>query len=138
MAAYNKFNTFVEQLAEKKIDLGSDVLKVLLTNSAPVATNAVKSDITEIAAGNGYTSGGNTATQNTSAQTSGTYKLTITDLVLTATGAVGPFRYAVLYSDTSTTDDLIGWWDYGSAVTLANGDTFTFDFDASAGVLTLA
>lgn len=138
MAAFSKFNSFVEAVAEKKHNLGADTLKVVLTNSAPVATNTQLSDITQIANGNGYTTGGTAATISSSAQSSGTYKLVLADVVFTATGAVGPFRYAVLYNDTATNDELIGWWDYGSAVTLANTDTFTVDFDATTGVLTLA
>lgn len=140
MAAFNKFNAFVEALAEKKHDLGADTLKVLLTNTAPVATNAVKADLTEISAGNGYTAGGNTASVSSSSQTSGTYKLVLADpATWTASGgSIGPFRYAVLYNDTATSDDLIGWWDYGSSVTLADGETFKVDFDPTSGVLTLA
>lgn len=140
MAAFNKFNSFVEALAEKKHDLGTDTLKVMLTNTAPVATNSVKADLTEISAGNGYTAGGNTASVTSSAQTSGTYKLVLGDpATWTATsGSLGPFRYAVLYNDTATNDELIGWWDYGSAVTLAEGESFAVDFDPTTGVLTLA
>ena len=138
MAAYNKFQSFVELLAEKAHNLGSDTLKVALTNSAPVATNTVLANITQIANGNGYTTGGTQATISSSAQSSGTYKLVLADVVFTATGAVGPFQYAVLYNDTATNDELIAWWDYGSPVTLANGDTFTVDFDATNGVLTIA
>ena len=138
MAAYNKFQSFVEALAEKSHNLGADTLKVALTNSAPVATNTVLANITQISGTNGYTTGGTQATITTSAQTSGTYKLVLADVVFTATGAMGPFQYAVLYNDTATNDELIGWWDYGTPVTLANGDTFTVDFDASAGVLTIA
>lgn len=138
MAAFNKFNSFVEAVAEKVHNLGSDTLKVMLTNSAPVATNTVKANLTDISAGNGYTAGGTAATISSSAQSSGTYKLVLADVVFTATGAVGPFRYAVLYNDTATNKELIGWWDYGSSVSLGNGDTFTVDFDATNGVLTLA
>jgi hypothetical protein len=140
MAAFNKFNSFVEALAEKKHDLGADTLKVLLTNTAPVATNSVKADLTEISAGNGYTAGGNTASATSSAQTSGTYKLVLGDpATWTASGgSIGPFQYAVLYNDTATNDELIGWWDYGSAVTLADGESFAVDFDPTTGVLTLA
>lgn len=139
MATFNKFQAFVENLAEKKIDLGSDTLKVMLTNTAPVATNSQKSDLTEISAGNGYASGGTSATISSSAQTTGTYKLVLADVVFTASGgAIGPFRYAVLYSDTSTNDLLIGWWDYGSSVTLSDTETFTIDFSSDNGVLTLA
>lgn len=140
MAAFNKFNSFVEALAEKKHDLGADTLKVMLTNTAPVATNAVKADLTEISAGNGYTAGGNTASVTSSAQTSGTYKLVLGDpATWTASGgSIGPFRYAVLYNDTATSDELIGWWDYGSSITLASGESFAVDFDPTTGVLTLA
>lgn len=141
MAAFNKFQAFVEHLAEKVHNLGSDTLKVMLTNTAPAAANSVKADLTEIAAGNGYTAGGATATISASAQTSGTYKLTLADVVFTAAGgSIGPFRYAVLYNDTPTSpaDPLIGWWDYGSALTLADGESLTVDFDATNGVLTIA
>jgi hypothetical protein len=140
MASFNKFNPFVEALAEKKHNLGADTLKVLLTNTAPSATNGVKADLTEISAGNGYTAGGNSASVTSSSQTSGTYKLVLGDpATWTATGGtIGPFRYSVLYNDTATDDDLIGWWDYGSSVTLNAGETFTLDFDPSTGVLTLA
>lgn len=140
MAAFNKFNSFVEALAEKKHDLGADTLKVLLTNTAPVATNSVKADLTEISAGNGYTAGGNTASVTSSAQTSGTYKLVLGDpATWTASGgSIGPFRYAVLYNDTAASDELIGWWDYGSSITLAAGESFAVDFDPTTGVLTLA
>jgi hypothetical protein len=139
MAAFNKFNAFVEALAEKKHDLGADTLKVLLTNTAPVATNAVKADVTEITAGNGYTAGGNTAAVTGSSQTSGTYKLVLSDpTTWTASGgSIGPFRYAVLYNDTAASDELIGWWDYGSSLTLASGESFAVDFDPTTGVLTL-
>lgn len=139
MAAFNKFQSFVEALAEKVHNLGADSLKVMLTNTAPVATNSVKANLTEISAGNGYTAGGTAATISSSAQTSGTYKLVLADVVFTAAGgSIGPFRYAVLYNDTATNDELIGWWDYGSAITLASGETFTVDFDGTNGVLTLA
>ena len=139
MATFNKFNCFVEDCAEKVHNLGSDTLKVMLTNSAPVATNTVKANLTEISAGNGYTAGGTAASITSSAQSSGTYKLVLGDVVFTASGgSIGPFRYAVLYNDTSTSDSLIGWWDYGSSVTLADGETFTVDYDPTNGVLTLA
>lgn len=138
MATYNKFNSFVEAVAEKVHNLGSDTLKVMLTNTAPVATNTQKTDLTEISAGNGYTAGGTAASITSSSQTSGTYKLVLGDVVFTASGGtIGPFRYAVLYNDTATNDELIGWWDYGSAVTLNSGETFTVDFDAAGGVLTI-
>ncbi len=137
MASFNKFNSFAEAVYEKVHNLGSDTIKVALTNSAPVNTNTQLSNITQIANGNGYTTGGTTATTSSSAQSSGTYKLVLADVVFTATGSMGPFRYAVLYNDTATNKELIGWYDYGSAITLANvGETFTVDFDPTNGVLT--
>jgi hypothetical protein len=125
-------------MAEKVFNLQTDTLKVMLTNSAPVATNTVKANLTEISAGNGYTAGGTQAVVSSSSQTSGTYKLVLNDVVFTATGAIGPFRYVVLYSDTAANDELIGWWDYGSSISLAIYETFTVDFDGSAGALTVA
>lgn len=139
MAAFNKFQSFVEYLAEGKINLEADTLKVVLTNTAPVATNSLLANITQIANGNGYTTGGTATTVSSSAQTSGTYKLVIADVVFTATGAMGPFRYAVLYDDTPTTplDPLIGYFDYGASITLQAGESITVDFDATNGVLQL-
>ena len=123
------------------MNLGADTLKIMLTNTAPTATNSVKADITEISAGNGYAAGGTAVTITSSAQSGGTYKLVGNDVVFTASGgSIGPFRYAVLYDDTPTSpaDPLIGWWDYGSAVTLNNGETLTVDLDQTNGILTLA
>jgi len=137
MASFNKFHAFVEAIAEKVHDLGSDTLKVMLTNVAPVATNAIKADLTEIGAGNGYAAGGATVTITSSAQVDGLYKLVGNDVVFTATGAVGPFRYAVLYNDTPANKNLIGFWDYGSSISLGASETFTVDFDQAAGILTL-
>lgn len=141
MASFNKFQAFVENLAEGVHNLGSDTLKVMLTNTAPVATNSVKTDLTEISAGNGYTAGGASATISSSAQSSGTYKLVLADVTITASGGtIGPFRYAVLYNDTPTSpaDPLIGYWDNGSSDTLQDGESVTADFDATNGVLQLA
>lgn len=140
MATYNKFQSFVEALAEKQHNLESDTLKVYLSNTAPnAATMTVKADLAEISAGNGYTAGGNTATQSSSAQTAGVYKLVLADpAIWTASGgSIGPFRYAVLYNDTASGDPLIAWWDYGTSITLGAGDTFAVDFDPSTGVLTI-
>lgn len=137
MAAYVKFQCFVEDVAEKKHNLGSDTLVVALTNSAPnVSTNTVITDITEVA----YT---NLSTRNltisSSAQTTGTYKLVIADIDLTSTGGTtGPFRYVVIYNDTSATDALICYFDYGSSITLADGEKITLDFDGTNGLLQLA
>ena len=134
MAAFQKFNSFVEALAEKTHNLGADTLTVALTNTAPGASNTVLANITEIS----YTNlSSRVLTSVTSSQTSGTYTLDAADLVLTASGTVPTFRYVVLYNDTATSDELIGYYDYGSAVDLLNGETFTITFDAS-GILTLA
>jgi len=135
MAAFNKFNAFVEALAEKVHNLGSDSLKIALSNTVPTSSNSQLSHITEISYTNCST---RAVTTSSSSQTSGTYKLVCADLTLTASGTVGPFRYVVLYNDTATNDELIGWWDYGSEVTLATSETFLIDFDGSAGVLTIA
>ena len=136
MATFSKFQSFVEAIAEKKHNLGSDTLTVALTNSAPLATNGVLADITQIA----YTyCSARVITITSSAQTAGTYKLVLADLVLTATGgAVGPFRYVVIYNDTALNDELIGWYDYLSSITLNDTETLTIDFDGTNGVLTLA
>lgn len=140
MATFNKFNQFVEDLAKKVHNLNSDVIKIGLTNTLPVNTNTVYANITEIAAGNGYSAGGTQATFVSGAQTAGTYKLTLNDVTFTASGgSFGPFRYAVLYNDTPTSpaDPLIGWWDFGSNVTLTSGNSFLVDLDGTNGVLTL-
>jgi hypothetical protein len=134
MAAFTKFQSFVEALAEKAHDLGADTLTVALTNSAPVNTNTQLSNITQIS----YTNlSSRVLTGVTSAQTSGTYRLDANDLVLTASGTVPTFRYVVLFNQSATNDELIGWYDYGAAVDLLNGETFTITWDA-AGILTLA
>lgn len=139
MATFSKFNSFVEALAEKKHDLGADTLKVMLTNTAPLATNAVKADLTELSAGNGYAAGGAIATVASSAQTGGLYRLVLNDPPswTAAGGPIGPFQWAVLYNDSAPSKELIGWWNYGSAVTLAAGESFAVDFDATTGVLTI-
>jgi hypothetical protein len=131
---FNKINSFVEAVYEKVHNMGSDALTVFLTTNAnmPVASNTQLSNITQIS----YT---NLSTRvisiSTSAQTSGTYKLVLTDLVLTASGAVATFRGVGIFNDTATNDELIGWFDYGSDVTLASGETFTIDFDGTNGLL---
>ena len=133
--SFSKINKFVEAVAEKVHNLGSDQLVIALTNTAHTATWGQLSDLTEVS----YTNlSSRNITTSTSAQTSGTYKLVLTDLVLTASGAVGPFRYVYIYNDTAGSDELIGYYDYGSSITLQNGDTFTIDFDASNGVITIA
>lgn len=141
MATYNKFDQFAEDVNEKVHNMSSDTLKVLLTNTAPVRTNKVKADLTEISAGNGYSAGGATVAQSSSAQTSGTYKLVIADATFTASGgSIGPFRYAVFYNNTPTSpaDPLISWWDYGTSITITNGNSFTVDLDQVNGVYEMA
>jgi hypothetical protein len=139
MASFNKFNSFVLDLAQKVHNLNSDTLKIMLTNTAPVATNTVKSNITEISAINGYTAGGQPAAFVSGNDTSGTYKLVLSAVQWTASGgSIGPFEFAVLYNSTAASGNLIGWWDYGTAITLTNGNTFTVSLDQTNGVLTLA
>jgi hypothetical protein len=135
MATFTKVDKFVLNLGSKVFNLASDTLKVALTNTIPtVATANQLSNITEIS----YTNlSARTVTTTSFTQTSGTAKLVLADLVLTASGAVGPFQYVVLYDDTASNDELIGFYDYGSALSLGNGDSFTIDFDASAGALTI-
>jgi len=135
MATFTKINAFVEALAEKKHNLGSDQLVIALTNTAHTSSWSVLADLTQIS----YTNlSSRSITTTSSAQTSGTYKLTLTDLTLTASGAVDTFRYVYIYNDTSTNDDLIAYYDYGSTVTLASGDTFVINFDDAGGFLTIA
>jgi len=133
--SFTKINSFVENLAEKLIDLSGAALTVALTNTAHTAAWDELADLTEVSYAN---CSSRVITVSTSAQTSGTYKLVCADLTLTASGAVGPFQYIYIYDDGSTGDKLIGYYDYGSAVTMASGDTFKIDFDGSAGVLTIA
>lgn len=136
MATFNKVNSFVEAMAEKAHNLGSDSLVIALTNTAHTSTWTQLSDLTQIT----YTNLSSRAiTISSSAQTSGTYKLVLADLTLTASGGtVGPFRYVYIYNDTSVNDLLIGYYDYGSSITLNDTETFLIDFDGSNGVLTLA
>src|SRR4029077_13222570 len=139
MATFNKFNAFVADIANKVHNLGSDTLKVMLTNTAPAATNAVKADITEISAGNGYTAGGTQATRVSSSQSSGTYALKLNNVTFTASaGSIGTFRYCVLYNATPASGNLVGWYDYGTNLTVTAGNSFQVQFDAANGVLQLA
>ena len=142
MAAFNKFNQFVQDLAHGVHNFTSDAtctptVALTATANAPVATNSVLANLTQVA----YTNlSSRVIAVASSGQTSGTYKLVFTDLVLTASGgSVAAFQYVAIYNDdpTSPADPLIGWYDYGSALTLANGETLTLDFDGSNGVLTL-
>jgi hypothetical protein len=138
MASFVKFYSFVEALAEEKHNLGSDTLKVALVaaaNAPSVSDDSLLADLTEIT----YTyCSARTISTVSSAQTAGTYKLVISDLVLTASGgSVGPFRYIIVYNDTAPNDELIGYYDYGSDLTLADGESLTLDFSATNGLLQL-
>jgi hypothetical protein len=140
MAAYSKFQDFVEQVLKAKHDFSSHTFKVMLTNVAPVATNTIKADLTEITAQNGYTAGG-TASSMSLSETGGTAKVTAADVTFTASGgSFGPFRYVVIYNDTQTSpaDALIAYYDYGSSITLNDGESFTTDFDGTNGFFQLA
>jgi hypothetical protein len=135
MAVFNKFNSFVEAVAEGTHNLGSNQLTLALSNVAPTASNSVLADITQIT----YT---NLSTRNltttASSQTGGLYKLVVSDITLTSTGgSTGPFRYVVVYNSTAAGGPLIGWFDYGSSITLLSGESLTVDFDQTNGLLTL-
>ena len=126
MATYTKFQCFVEDLAHGVHDLETDAITVALSNTAPSASaDAVLGDITTVSTAN---LDDVTPTVSSSSQTSGTYKLVLADLTMTASGAVGPFRYVILFNDTAASDPLICFFDYGSEVTLAKDDTFKLDF----------
>lgn len=135
MAVFNKFNSFVEAVAEKVHNLGSDQLTLALTNTAPVAGNTVLANITEVSYTNLST---RNLTTSASSQTSGLYKLVVADTTLTSTGgSTGPFRYVVVYNSTAAGGPLIGFYDYASAVTLNSGESLTVDFDQVNGLLTI-
>lgn len=135
MAVFNKFDCFVENVAEKVHNLGSDQLTLALTNSAPSAANTVIANITEITYTNLST---RNLTTSSSSQTSGLYKLVVADTTLTSTGgSTGPFRYVVVYNSTAAGGPLIGWYDYASALTLNSGESLTVDFDQVNGLLTI-
>lgn len=137
MATFNKYNIFVQDLAQKQHNLASDVLKVALTNTAPLATDtAVTAGTTDLATGGGYTAGGGTVTTTSATQTTGTLKLLVQQLVFTATTGFGPFRYAILHNSTNG-NKVIGWYDYGSSISLQASETFTVAFDQTNGVLTI-
>ena len=139
-ATMSKFNVFVQNLGLKTESLGAaaDTIKIMLTDSAPVATNTVKANITQIASGNGYTTDGNACTVTSWTQTSGTLKWIVQSPAVwtCVTAPMGPFRYAVIYD--FTTGNLIGWYDYTAEITLQIGDTFTVTLDGTNGVLQIA
>ena len=134
MATFNKFNSFITAVAAGThagfLNADTDVLKVYLSNTAPSASlDLLKADLAEITNQNGYTAP--VDIQNAATQTGTTITVTAVDVTITATGTVGPFQYAVIYNDTAASDPLVGWYDYGSAITLANTETFKVDFGAS-------
>lgn len=146
-SAYNKFNQFVEDVCKKKIDVSTDALFVLLTNTSPNAADTLvdtttgtctikaTSNAAEIAAGNGYTKKGGAVTVTTSSQAAGTFTLAANQVVFTAAGGtIGPFRYVALFDDTSNaaaTRSVVSWWDYASSITLNDGETFTVKFNSA-------
>lgn len=127
MATVTLFQCFAENAAEGVHNLASNTLKVALTNTAPSASaNTVFADITEIAAGNGYTAGGVTATVASSALSGGVYTLVLSGVTWTASGGdIATNRYAVLYNDTAVGDPLIAYADFGASAVIANGNTET-------------
>lgn len=139
MATLTKFYCFPKDVAEKVHNLSSDTLKVMLTNTAPERTVTVKSGITEITPGNGYTTGGFTLTVTSAAQSSGIYKLVVQDYTLSASsgGAISDWRYAVVYNSTTSNGNVIGFYDKGSTVSLAAGESVVFDFSQTDGILTI-
>lgn len=140
MAAAVKFFNFTEQLIRGVHDWDAHVFKIYLSNATPDQTlDLVKADLAEIAGGNGYTAGGH-ATTISIAEASGVTTVQGTQVVITAAGGtIGPFRYAVLFNDTAASKDLIQYWDYGSAITLNDGEPFTVKFNnaATGTILTL-
>lgn len=142
MPAFNYFNPFVENLCEGLFDFSSDTLKIALTNTAPADTQSVFDTVTNHpppTEAHGYTSGGYSVTVDSHAQAAGVFTLAVTtDITVSASGGqIGPFRYAVLYDDTSATKPLIGFWDYGSSVTLEDGDSITLDITDSLFTLSI-
>jgi len=136
MATFNKFQDFIEKVGLAIHNLNTHTLKVYLSNEQPLAADTVKTDIADITAEHGYPAGGSDIT-NLYTETSGTGTMTATDVVFTASGgSFGPFQFAVVYNDDATNDNLVCWWDYGSAITINDTETFTVDFGAS--VFTLA
>jgi hypothetical protein len=134
--AFSYFNCTTRDIGEKVHNFNADTFKILLSNTAPAASNQVKADITEISAGNGYTAGG-TAIGSTALTLSGsTATMTGNNVVFTASGgSMATFRYVVIYNSTASGGPLVGYWDYGSAVTLTSAQTFTIDL--SGGILTI-
>lgn len=133
MAIFNKYNSGAKALCEG-INSGSDVWKIALTNTAPSTSHTILSEIAELPTSGGYTSGGGTCAIVSSSQSAGIYKLVLSNPpTWTAAGSGFTFRYCVLYSATSG-NQLVGYWDNGSSITLNSTDTFTVNLDSSNGV----
>jgi hypothetical protein len=142
MSSFNKFNCFVLDVASALHDMKTgtaQIYRIYLTNAAPAATNTTYNTPPDLATANGYIAGGNSIGTITGSQASGTFSfIGGTDPAWTAAGgSIGPFQYAVLYNSSSPTKPLIGWWDYGTSITLTNGNTFTVDIDQAGGILTI-
>ena len=136
MATYNKYTSGVDALV-KAINAGTDAWKVALANTVNAADTTFTAGVSDLATGNGYTAGGNAAAVASSSTTGGVFKLVLNSpATWTATGAVGAFRYAILWDTTTSTP--IGYWDYGSSISMAAGDTFTVTLDATNGVFTVS
>ena len=139
MATFQKFHDFPEQVLKGVHNFAAHAFKIALTNTAPVAANTALADITQVAATGGYVAGGYALDSTVLSETAGTAKVTIADEVITAAaGSIGPFRYAVLYNDTAAGKPLVSFYDRGDSITLLDGEAITIDFDAGAGVFTLA
>ena len=140
MAVFNKYYTFIDELSKGGHNLQTATYKAALTNTAPTQASDTVWNTTVApapAAANNYTAGGNSITLTTAATTAGVFKLVLPDTVFTATaGGIGPFRYVILYN-SSASNKSIGYYDYGSSITLNDTETFTVDFDAANGVLTI-
>jgi len=133
--ALTKYTCFKTDIGLAVHNLNTATIKAALTNTAPNIADTVFSTgvYPAPAAANNYTALGHDTTNVYSAG-----KMTGTDITITATaGGIGPFRYIIIYNDDAASDQLIGYYDYGSAITLADTETFVIDFDAGAGILTI-
>lgn len=137
MPSFNKFNQFIADVYNKVHNLGTNTLKIMLSNVAPLSTNTIRANLTEISSGSGYTAGGAIVPITSSSQVGGTYKLLPTGNVVftSTTGIIGPFRYAILYNSAAVGDALIGWLDYGSSIQLNPGESFTVALDTINGII---
>lgn len=136
MAVFNKFDQFGEDAMHGVHNLGADDIAVMLSNVAPVRTNKVKADITEIAPGNGYVAGGIVANRVSSGQTAGLYQLILSPVQWTAvSGSIATFQYSIIYNKTTPAGNLIGWYDYGAPVVITTGNNFLENLDQVNGLI---